>query len=593
MLDVTGAGLDATQLETWRRRVLEARARLGWPNTVSPAASAAARAGPTAVRPHATGVMLALTAPCDQLFTATEINEWALCATLEESDPARWSSLEQELIAAARRGAESALENAPAGAPTPLPVAFANLPPVLDDRAALARLERLASLEASPRLRALVDAASARERLCVLDEESLTLGSGAGGRTWPVPDLPAVEQVDWSALHDIPSALVTGSNGKTTTVRLIAACLRANGWRDGFNCTDGIFIGGVPVASGDYSGPLGTRTILRDSRVEAAVLETARGGILRRGLAADRVNVSVITNVSADHFGEYGIHDLGGLADVKFVVASAVREGGLLVLNAGDALLRERAPRVRRRIGWFALDHDHAVLRAHRESGGETSGVRDGRLVVVHGGDELDLGEIAAMPLTVRGSADYNIANVAGAALAALALGVAPSVVVSVLDRFGADPADNAGRLMRYDYRGAQVLVDYAHNPDGLAGLLRVAQHLRSDGRLALLLGQAGNRATADIQELARTAAAFRPDRIVVKETESYMRGRAPGEVPAIIEAELLGAGMPRSAVEVCMSELESVQRLLGWSRTGDVLVLPVHDRGVRGAVMALLTETG
>jgi len=556
------------------------QAQLNWPD---------AR---TVVRRHATGVMLALTAPCDQLFTATEINEWALCASLVESAPERWPALEDALIGAAQRAAEAALEQPDAAGPTPLPVAFAATPPVLAEPAALARFERLSALEASPRLRALAAAAAARRRLFVLDEDALTLGSGEGGRTWPLAELPAVEQVDWSSLHDIPAALVTGSNGKTTTVRLIAACLRASGSRDGFNCTDGLFIGGEPVASGDYSGPVGTRRILRDTRVQAAVLETARGGILRRGLAAHRVDVAVITNVSADHFGEYGIHDLDALADVKFVVASAVREDGLLVLNADDALLRERSAQVDRALGWFALDHDHAVLRAHRSRGGTTSGVREGRLVVARAGAEFDCGDIVEMPLTVRGSASYNIANVAGAALAAFALGVAPAVVATVLQRFGADPADNAGRLMRYEYRGAQALVDYAHNPDGLAGLLKVARQLQRGGRLALVLGQAGNRATTDIEELARTAAAFQPDRIVVKEEQAFLRGRAPGEVPAILEAELLRAGMPRSAVDIGPTELESVQRVLEWSRPGDVLVLPVHDRSARAAVMALLTES-
>jgi len=167
-----------------------------------------------------------------------------------------------------------------------------------------------------------------------------------------------------------------------------------------------------------------------------------------------------------------------------------------------------------------------------------------------------------------------------------------PAVVATVLQRFGADPADNAGRLMRYEYRGAQALVDYAHNPDGLAGLLKVARQLQRGGRLALVLGQAGNRATTDIEELARTAAAFQPDRIVVKEEQAFLRGRAPGEVPAILEAELLRAGMPRSAVDIGPTELESVQRVLEWSRPGDVLVLPVHDRSARAAVMALLTES-
>ncbi len=153
-----------------------------------------------------------------------------------------------------------------------------------------------------------------------------------------------VEQVPWAELRDVPAAIVTGSNGKTTTVRLLAACARAHGWRDGYNCTDGMFVAGEQIESGDYSGPVGTRTVLRDARVEAAILETARGGILRRGLAADSARVAaVITNVRSDHFGEYGIHDLAGLADVKLVVASAIDDTGLLVLNADDPMLRSRA----------------------------------------------------------------------------------------------------------------------------------------------------------------------------------------------------------------------------------------------------------
>ena len=150
----------------------------------------------------------------------------------------------------------------------------------------------------------------------------------------------------WADLREVPAAFVTGSNGKTTTVRLLAACVRAHGWRDGYNCTDGLFIQGEQIEGGDYSGPVGTRTILRDPRVEAAILETARGGILRRGLAAERAHVAVITNISSDHFGEYGVHDLAGLADVKLVVASVVDDNGLLVLNADDPILlraRERA----------------------------------------------------------------------------------------------------------------------------------------------------------------------------------------------------------------------------------------------------------
>jgi UDP-N-acetylmuramyl tripeptide synthase len=195
------------------------------------------------------------------------------------------------------------------------------------------------------------------------------------------------------------------------------------------------------------------------------------------------------------------------------------------------------------------------------------------------------------MPLTVDGSADYNVSNVAGTALAALGLGISHTTVADVLARFGANPADNPGRLMRYDHRGAQVLVDYAHNPEGLAGLMNVAARLRRKGRLALLLGQAGNRGNADIERLASTAAGFRPDFVVIKETETYLRGRAPGEVPAILRAALVREGLPESALEVCMSELGAVKRLLEWSQAGDVLVMPVHDRTVRAETLALISS--
>jgi UDP-N-acetylmuramyl tripeptide synthase len=401
--------------------------------------------------------------------------------------------------------------------------------------------------------------------------------------------------VPWADLRNVPTAIVTGSNGKTTTVRLLAGCARAHGWRDGYNCTDGLFIAGEQLERGDYSGPVGTRTVLRDPRIQAAILETARGGILRRGLAAQRARVAVVTNVSADHFGEYGIDDLGGLADTKLVVASTIDDRGLLVLNADDAMLRARADQFHCPIGWFSRNYDDAALLSHRMKGGSTSGVRNGRLIVNwtrgSSGEEFDLGAIAGMPLTVDGTADYNVQNVAGVALAALALGIPPATVATVLARFGADPGDNPGRLMRYEYRGAQVLIDYAHNPDGMRGLMNVAVRLRRTGRIALLLGQAGNRANADIEELAATAARFKPDFVVVKETESYMRGRAPGEVPAILRSALLRAGLLETSLEVHLSELGAVKRALNWARPGDVLVLPVHDRSVREEVVALLRQ--
>jgi UDP-N-acetylmuramyl tripeptide synthase len=467
---------------------------------------------------------------------------------------------------------------------------------VLQETAAFARFERLARSESRPKLRALVDEAAIRGLPHVLDDSELTLGAGWGGRSFSVTALPDVSEVPWEALRGIPTAVVTGSNGKTTTVRLLAACARAQGWHAGYNCTDGVFLDDETLAIGDYSGPAGARKVMREPRAQAAIIETARGGILRRGIAVSHAQTAVITNVSSDHFGEYGIHDLAGLADVKLVVAASLAPAGVLVLNADDPQLRTRADAIEHRfgrtprMGWFSTQSDQRILHEYRRRGASTCGVPDGRMILDLDGSQYDLGAVSAMPLSVDGTAVYNVANLAGAALAAAALGIAPATIASVFTRFGSSPGDNPGRLMRFDVEGVKVLIDYAHNSEGLRGFLRVANHLRAgSGRLGLLLGHAGNRKDADIRELAQVAAEFRPDLIVVKEDEAHLRGRAPGEIPRIIRSELLRLGFPESALALAGSEVESARLALDWARPGDLLALPVHSTAARAAVVSML----
>ncbi len=533
-------------------------------------------------RRHATGVSLALAAPPDQLFTATEVNEWAWCAAVAGEDPTRAREFEAALLAVMLAdGADPATLVAP----------------VLEEGAALARFSMLAAREARPALRALLAAARERALPDVLDETLLTLGAGSGGRDFELAHLPAPGEVPWSALHDVPTAVVTGSNGKTTTVRLVAACARAHGWPSALCCTDGVYFGQQPLEAGDYSGPVGARAVLRERRAAAAVIETARGGILRRGLALGHAHAAVVTNVSADHFGEYGIDDLAALADVKLTVAGIVDAAGLLVLNADDVQLRGKAPGLAARfgravtLGWFAQDADLELLRHHRGRGGATCGVRAGRLMLGAGGREADLGPVDAMPLSVGGSAAYNIGNLAAAALAAQALGVPAAVIAAEFARFGARLEDNPGRMMRFERNGVRILVDYAHNPDGMRGFLSVARHLLAggQGRLGTLVGHAGNRQDAEIRALAQATAEFRPDLVVVKENEAHLRGRTPGEIPRLMHAALLEAGLPEAAVPIRMTEIEAVQYALAWARPGDVLALPVHAAAARAAVLELL----
>jgi len=553
----------------WRARVARARTRLGWevPGVVA--------------RRHSQGASLALAAPCDRLLAATEVNEWALCATLLANDPQHWGGLEDSLVAATLADAVDPLEV---------------VPPVLEESAALSRLERLSAAQASPVLLEILAAAAERRLPHILADTELTLGAGAGGRDFPLARLPEPGAVPWDELRDIPTAVVTGSNGKTTTVRLLAACARAHGWRSAYNCTDGVFLDSDMLESGDYSGPAGAWRVLREHRAQCAIVEAARGGILRRGVAVSQAQVAVVTNISPDHFGEYGIDDLDGLADVKLTVAAVVAPGGLLVLNADDTLLVAKSRGLAARfgktptLGWFALDADAPLLREHRAHGGSTCGVRAGRLCLQHAGADHDLGAIAAMPLTVGGSASYNIANLAGAALAAAALGMSDAAVAAEFARFGTTPADNPGRMMRFEVNGVRVLVDYAHNPAGLRGLLKVAEHLRAGaGRLGMLLGHAGNRQDTEIAEVARVAAEFHPALIVVKENEGHLRGRELGEIPRLIRAELMRAGLPAAVLPVRASELEAARCALEWARPGDVLAMPVHSPAARAQVLAML----
>jgi len=546
---------DPATLESWLGRVALARRELRWPP------------GDARALAHRTGASLALPAPVDQLITATEVNEWALAAAIAERAPERAA----ELIAAL--AAEQPEETEP---------------PVLESAGALLRLRRRAAREAQPRLRALIEAAGGRGLPWLLDDDTLTLGAGRGGHSWPLTELPAPASVDWSSLRPIPTALVTGTNGKTTVVRLLAACAEASGLTTGYCCTDGVFVAGQALGTGDYSGPAGARRVLRDARTEAAVLETARGGILRRGLAVARANVAVITSIAADHFGEYGVHDLAALVDVKLAVARSLDADGLLVTNADDPLLARAAPTAGKPIGWFAQDADAPLLAAHRRAGGATAGVREGRILLAWRGVEHDLGEVAAMPLAAGGHSHFNVANLATAALGAAGLGIAPATIASLFARFGSDPADNAGRLMRYELGGLNLIVDFAHNPAALAGLADFAQHLRAGGRLALLLGQAGNREDADIDRLAAVAAAARPDYVVVKELESYLRGRVSGEVPALLRAALDRAGVSESSIAHAPDEDQAVRMALAWARAGDVVVLPLHSREGRGHALAL-----
>lgn len=539
---------DAAVHAAWAGRVRAVTQALGWPD-------AAPR-----IHDHAVEPALLFAAPDDLLFTATEISEWA------------W---ERSAAAAGERGFDLAQ-------PT-----FSSAAEVA------AHFAARAAAEAKPALQVLRAAAAARGLPLFEDDEAVSIGAGSGSRSWPRDALPAPDDIAWDALHDLPTALVTGSNGKTTTVRMLAAMAQAAGRVAGFCCTEGVFVDGEAAERGDWSGPAGARAVLRHAGVHLAVLETARGGLLRRGLAVRRADVAVVTNIQPDHLGEYGIDSAADLAEVKLAVAHALGTPGTLVLNGGDGVLMAAAARMphaaRAAQALFAADADHPALAAARARGATTCGMREGRLWLQPGARPAhDLGASTDMPCTLGDAAPHNVQNAAAAALAAFALGLPAEAIRSTLARFGADPLDNPGRLERWAHRGATVLIDYAHNPDGLAQLLQVARALRP-ARLGLLLGQAGNRDDAAIAALCRVAAASTPARVAIKELPQMLRGRQPGEVPALIERALRDAGLPEERLFHEDDEAAAALALLAWAQAGDVVVLPVHTAAVRERLRGVL----
>jgi cyanophycin synthetase len=499
-----------------------------------------------AVRPFSGGVSLALTAPIDALYAATDLNE------------AAWEMASAELEGRATE------------------------PPAM----VVARLRSAIAGERNPALVALREAARARDVTFLAGEGLVSVGSGGGALVWPAGALPDAAAVDWSRVHDVPVALVTGSNGKTTVVRLLAAILAGHGLTVGHTSTDGVSAGGVRLAEGDYSGPSGARLLLRRPEVEAAVLETARGGLLRRGLGVDRAAVAVVTNVADDHLGEFGIDSLNQLADVKLLPARAVRPGGAVVLNADDPLLRDRAATVSVPVVWFALASSAPGLARHLAAGGRAAVCDGERLELADGSARTTLARVDEVPMTVGGAARHNIANALAAAAAAWVLGVPADVIGRELRSFGRTAGDNEGRANMVELGGVQLIIDYAHNPHGLAALGELMAALPARRRL-VLIGQAGERPDGAIRALARAALGLRPDRVVLKEMERYLRGRRPGEIPDLMADELIGLGMAPEAVSRPGGEVAAVRDALAWARPGDALLLTVHQD--RPAVLALL----
>lgn len=374
------------------------------------------------------------------------------------------------------------------------------------------------------------------------------------------------------AERHIPIIGITGTNGKTTTTRLVSHILRNAGRSVGWSSSTGVYINGDEVLEGDYTGPQGARRVLEEPGIDVAVLETARGGILLRGLAYESNDVSVFINVSADHLNLQGVRTVEGLARVKSTVVKATRASGLVVLNAADPLVRGIAGGLKAPVLLFAQDDQLPAVLAHTGSGGTALVVREGEMLYNHNGQEEHVATVSDIPMTFGGRAPHMVENALAAAAACLALGMPIAEVSSGLTSFRNAPDQNAGRLNVYDVNGVTVIADYAHNEAGLTQLLAFAAHFRKEGgNLLAVIGTAGDRTDQTLHALGRIAAE-QSKRVIVKRTTRYLRGRPPGEMETHFQAGLREGGLDME--EPADTEIDALGRLLSVASPGDVIAM-------------------
>lgn len=439
------------------------------------------------------------------------------------------------------------------------------------------RLTRLFDEERNPRMLALQAAARAHRVPFLWDDDQVSMGYGRSTRIWAPDTLPLTDEVDFSSIGSIPVALVTGTNGKSTTVRMTAAIMRAAGFSAGLTSTDFIRVGDRTIDTGDYSGTGGARLLLRQPDVEMAVLEVARGGLLRRGLGVERANVAVVTNVAADHLGEYGINSVDELIPVKFIVSRALTRDDTLVLNADDAGVLAHGEQLRQRTAWFSLDAGHPKILEVLAAGGEAAVLDGDHLVAISSGERRKVVAVEAIPSALGGIVRHNLSNALAAMCVALALGIGDPAIRQGLAAFRGDERDNPGRGNWFEHEGAdgtvRIVVDFAHNEHGLLALAEAVRRVPAD-RVVLLMGQAGDRSDEDIAALVRAGCGMRPDRLLVAELPGYERGREAFTVPALIRRDALRCGLREDQIEIFPEPRAATRQALSQARGGDLLVL-------------------
>lgn len=373
----------------------------------------------------------------------------------------------------------------------------------------------------------------------------------------------------------VPIAAITGTNGKTTTARMLAHVAKMAGYTPGLTTTDGVYIDGQRTVEGDMTGPVSARMVLSDPHIDLAVLETARGGLLRSGMGVPEVDVGAVINVAADHLGLKGIDTLEQLAEIKRIVVEVAKD--CAVLNADDPnVLKMSGYTDASTICYVTMNPSHALVREHIRAGGRAcaleAGVNGHMITLYDKGSHIPLMWTHLIPATLEGRALHNVQNAMFAAALAFSLGIKLDAIRQGLRTFDTTFFQAPGRMNVYDEHPFKVVMDYAHNAHAVGMMADLAQRLDVTGRRIVVVAAPGDRRDEDIQDIAR-AVAGRFDHYVVKRDDN-LRGRDGDEVPRIIARALQAAGVAETAIDQVPDEQQAIDAALRLGRPGDLLVV-------------------
>jgi cyanophycin synthetase len=372
----------------------------------------------------------------------------------------------------------------------------------------------------------------------------------------------------------IPIVAITGTNGKTTTTRLMAHIAQTAGFNTGYTTTDGIYINQVLVETGDCSGPWSAKFVLKDPSVDFAVLETARGGMLRNGMAFDKCNAAIVTNVAEDHLGMDGIDTVEKLAKVKSIVPETVMENGYAILNADDDLVYAMKDRVKCNIALFSLYNDNIRVERHCAGGGLAAIYEGGYLLLRKGNQIIPIEEVTNIPITFGGKADFNIANALAATLAAYTNGIGLEVIQTALKSFVPSVETIPGRLNIFEFTNFKLLLDYAHNPHGVRALGKFVQSFEDARKVGVITG-VGDRRDEDIIALGEEAGKIF-DEIVIRHDDD-LRGRAAKEIDLLLTKGIHNIN-PAIPVVYHSNECRAVEFAIQRARPGDLVVVLIDN---------------